>query len=421
MVETTAPQPIAEAALAAVKAELASADVPSDVTRRVLDVVHAALAEERHFLTKIVDSLPLGLYAVDREYRVQAWNRKRESGMQGIARGDALGRTIFQILHRQPAESLKREIDRVFANGELEQFETESRASGEARTYRISKIPMHLHDGDNVTHVVTIGEDITEWKEALQRVAQAEKMAAIGQLAAGVMHEINNPLATISACAESLTLELEEHGEAMLGPTDQSSSEAASTRRGAALEYLKFIDAEVERCKRIIDGLLDFSRKRSVSKEPVDINATVERTLFLLSHHARFKRVSVHRDLGASPATVMANADQLIQVFMALLLNAADATEKNGQNAKITVRTSEASARKEVGVEIIDNGVGIPGSEVGKLFEPFYTTKPPGRGTGLGLSICYGLVADHGGRLEVESTPGSGSTFRVVLPMESVV
>jgi len=394
MVETTAPQPIAEAALAAVKAELASADVPTDVTRRVLDVVHAALAEERHFLTKIVDSLPLGLYAVDREYRVQAWNRKRESGMQGIARGNALGRTIFEILHRQPAESLKREIDRVFATGELEQFETESRASGEARTYRISKIPMHLHAGDDVTHVITVGEDITEWKEALQRVAQAEKMAAIGQLAAGVMHEINNPLATISACAESLTLELGD------------------------LEYLKFIDAEVERCKRIIDGLLDFSRKRSFSKEPVEINATVERTLFLLSHHARFKRMAVTRALGPQ-AIVSANADQLIQIFMALLLNAADATEQKGQQANVTVRTSVASAT--VTIEIIDNGVGIPRSEVGKLFEPFYTTKPPGRGTGLGLSICYGLVADHGGRLEVESTPGAGSTFRIVLPMESVV
>jgi two-component system, NtrC family, sensor kinase len=394
MVETTAPQPIAEAAMAAVKAELASAHVPQDVTRKVLGVVRAALAEERHFLTKIVDSLPLGLYAVDREYRVQAWNRKRESGMQGIARGDALGRTIFEILHRQPAETLKAEIDRVFGTGELEQFETESRASGKARTYRISKIPMRLHDGDDVTHVITVGEDITEWKEALERVAQAEKMAAIGQLAAGVMHEINNPLATISACAESLTLEL--------GP----------------LEYLKFIDAEVERCKRIIDGLLDFSRKRSVAKEPVDLNATIERTLFLLSHHARFKRVRVERDFDAALAMVRANEDQLTQVFMALLLNAADAMEKHTQPS-VKVRTRATMGR--VAVEIVDNGVGIARSDVGKLFEPFYTTKPPGRGTGLGLSICYGLVSDHGGQLEVESTPGHGSTFRVVLPTESVV
>jgi two-component system, NtrC family, sensor kinase len=396
MVETTAPQPIAEAALATVKAELASAHVPPDVTGKVLGVVHAALAEQRHFLTALVDSLPVGLYAVDREYRVQAWNRKRETGMQGIARGEALGRTIFEILHRQPAESLKTEIDRVFATGALEQFETESRATGAARTYRISKIPMRLHDGDEaVTHVITIGEDITEWKEALERVAQAEKMAAIGQLAAGVMHEINNPLATISACAESLTLELGE------------------------LEYLKFIDAEVERCKRIIDGLLDFSRKRPGAKESVSINATVERTLFLLSHHTRFKRMKVRTEFDPSERLVRANADQLIQVFMALLLNAADATEGKNGAGTVTVRTSAPVGH--VVVEIVDNGVGISRSEVGKLFEPFYTTKPPGRGTGLGLSICYGLVADHGGRLEVESTPGLGSTFRVVLPTESVV
>jgi len=141
MVETTAPQPIAEAALATVKAELASAHVSPDVTRKVLGVVQAALAEQRHFLTALVDSLPVGLYAVDREYRVQAWNRKRETGMQGIARGEALGRTIFEILHRQPAESLKTEIDRVFTTGQLEQFETELRwlASVEAGLARRGK------------------------------------------------------------------------------------------------------------------------------------------------------------------------------------------------------------------------------------------------------------------------------------------
>src|SRR5579862_9447348 len=132
----------------------------------------------------------------------------------------------------------------------------------------------------------------------------------------------------------------------------------------------------------------------------------------------RFTRVAVARDLGPS-VMVKANADQLIQVLMALLLNAADATEQKGLEASVIVRTSVSSGT--VNIEIIDNGVGIPRAEVGKLFEPFYTTKPPGRGTGLGLSICYGLVADHGGRLEVESTPGLGSTFRVVLPTESVV
>ncbi len=394
MVEMPAPQPIADAALAAVKAELASARVPESVAERVQEIMRAALTEQRHFLMMVVDSLPLGLYVVDREYRVQAWNRKRESGMQGIARSDALGRTIFEILHRQPAETLKREIDEVFATGQLGQFETESHATGKARTFRISKIPMHLHEADSqVTHVITIGEDITEWKEAQQRVAQAEKMAAIGQLAAGVMHEINNPLATISACAESL---VDEIGD---------------------LEYLRFIDTEVQRCKGIINGLLDFSRKRPADKELVSVNAEVERTLALLSHHARFKRMAVETDLDDRiGANVRANGDQLVQVFMALLLNAADATAERG--GKITLRSRAENGH--IIAEVTDDGVGIPRSDVAKLFEPFYTTKPPGRGTGLGLSICYGIVADHGGRMEVESAPGVGSTFRIVLPTETV-
>ena len=179
---------------------------------RELEVRAQQIVEQRHFIEQVVDALPVGLYVVDREYRVQAWNHTRETGLQGIARGEALGRTIFEILHRQPAETLRREFDQVFATGELSQFETESRASSKGgeppRTYRISKIPLRLH-GDEVTHVITVGEEVTSWKEAEKRVAQTEKLAAIGQLAAGVMHEINNPLATIAACAESMTLGLE--------------------------------------------------------------------------------------------------------------------------------------------------------------------------------------------------------------------
>jgi two-component system NtrC family sensor kinase len=359
--------------------------------------------EQKRFIGNIVDSLPVGLYVIDREYRIRAWNRKRETGMQGVSRDEALGRTIFDILHRQPSEVLRREFDEVFRTGRMQQFQIESRATGEARTYRLSKIPMRLDEDGPVTHVITIGEDVTEWREAIDRISQAEKLAAVGTLAAGVMHEINNPMATIAACAESLQLRLDDLAAAGVVIPPEAS------------DYLRLVDNEVHRCKRIIDGLLDFSRPKGTVRELVDVNDIIERTLFLLKHHARFKKLRVATQYdGEMTARLLGNPEQLIQVFMALLINAMDAT---GDRGSITIRTRSGWPPSEgIVAEVVDNGEGIPRGDVGKIFEPFYTTKPPGRGTGLGLSICYGIVADHGGRIEVESVPGKGSTFRILLP-----
>jgi two-component system NtrC family sensor kinase len=359
--------------------------------------------EQRRFIEKIMDSLPVGLYVIDREYRIQMWNRKRETGMQGVSREEAIGRTIFEILHRQPAESLRQEFDEVFRTGRIQTLHMESTASGDARTFRISKIPMRLTDG-GITHVIAIGEDVTEWREAQDRFSHAEKLAAIGQLAAGVMHEINNPLATIAACAESLALRIE----------DVVTAGGQAPRDGD--EYLKLIDNEVHRCKRIVDGLLDFSRPKAVTKASTSIADVIEHTLFLVKHHARFKKLRVETLLAENVPPVSANREQLVQVFMALLINAVDAMDEQGT---ITIRTKRGrGSREAVIAEVIDQGVGIARADASKIFEPFYTTKAPGRGTGLGLSICYGIISDHGGRIEVDSTPGSGSTFRIILPAE---
>ena len=360
------------------------------------------IEEQRRFTEKIIDSLPVGLYVIDREYRIHAWNRKRETGMQGVSREEAIGRTIFEILHRQPAELLRGEFDDVFASGRIQQFQIESEATGDVRTYRISKIPMRLDDA-GVTHVITIGEDVTEWREAEERFAQAEKLAAIGTLAAGVMHEINNPLATIAACAESLQLKVDDARQGKPAGPDEYA------------EYLKIIESEVTRCKHIVDGLLDFSRPKPATRTVVNPNAVIERTLFLLKHHTRFKRLTVHQELDPAVGDeVVGNPEQLVQVFMALLLNAMDAM---GDQGTVTLRTRRVSEPAPLVVaEVIDQGHGIRRKDMGKLFEPFYTTKPPGRGTGLGLSICYGIIADHGGRIEVDSVHGKGSTFRIILP-----
>jgi len=355
------------------------------------------IEEQQRFTSLVIDSLPLGLYVVDRDYRIQIWNRKRETGTQGLQRSDVVGRPVFEVLTRQPAEELRAEFDRVFHTGEIQQTEIEVILGGESRHFRLSKIPMRL-EGDEITHVITVGEDITEWRTIQEQVMQSEKLAAVGQLAAGVMHEINNPLATISACVAAIEGRVRE------------GSPAAPVE-----EYLTIIEKEVDRCTRIVDGLLDFSRPKGKSKGPVKLDALVEQTLFLLKHHQRFRRLSVHRDLDPAIPAALGNAEQLIQVLMALLLNAVDAMEQGGT---LGVRSGRSRTRSdEVFVEVEDTGVGIPRDEQSKIFEPFYTTKPPGRGTGLGLSICYGIVEEHRGRIEVESTPGRGSVFRVFLPV----
>lgn len=367
----------------------------SELVERTMEI-----EEQRRFTAKIIDSLPVGLYVIDRSYRIQAWNRKRETGMQGVSRDEAIGRTIFEILHRQPAEVLRGEFEDVFATGRMQQFQIESSASGEVRTYRITKIPMRLDDTD-VSHVITIGEDVTEWRDAQERFAQAEKLAAIGTLAAGVMHEINNPLATIGACAESLAIQVSD------GVKD------AAAFRSALLDALKLIEHEVHRCKGIVEGVLDFSRPKPAVRSLIDVNAVLDKTLFLLKHHSRFKKLRVEVEPQIKLPLVLASEEQLVQVVMALLLNAMDAMHERGT---ITLRTRGDAARDAVLVEVVDQGDGIRSAELSKIFEPFYTTKPPGRGTGLGLSICYSLVAEHGGRIEVDSVVGQGSAFRIVLP-----
>ena len=363
-----------------------SQDLATEVALRTRE-----LEAQHNFAARIIDSLPVGLYAIDRGYRIRAWNRKREAGTQGVSREEALGREVFEVLDRQPRDLLKLEFDRVFATGEIQTVEMDSQATGEARHYRITKIPMRL-DGEDISHVITIGEDVTAWRQAQQRLGQSEKLAAVGQLAAGVMHEINNPLATILACSEALALRLGEEDE-----------------------YLKIIDTEVQRCRRIVEGLLDFSRPKSGHKAASDINAIIEQTLFLLKHHERFRWLTIERQLQKDLPQFQADAERLVQCFMALMLNAMDAMNSRGV---LTVRTRRNPQRSdEILVEFIDTGTGIRQEDLPKIFEPFFTTKQQGRGTGLGLSVAYGIVEEHRGRIEVESQMGVGTNFRVFLPV----
>jgi two-component system, NtrC family, sensor kinase len=351
------------------------------------------LKSAQELMGHIVDALPVGLYVVDKDYRIVAWNRKRETGTQGVAREDAIGKSVFEVLYRQSKDQISAELQEVFETDEIRHYEVDSTASGERRHYRLTKVPMYVSGTGEVTHVITVGEDITEQKRIADRILHAEKLAALGQMAAGVMHEINNPLATITAGVDAVRENV-----------DESSEE---------YELLSMMETEVTRCKRIARDLLAFSRPPPSEKGPADIQETVEETLKLLQHHDRFKKIRVQREYTEDLPQVWANPERLIQVFVALALNALDAMEDDGE---LIVRTEALADADEVAISFIDTGCGIPQSELPKIFEPFYTSKSPGKGTGLGLSICYGIIQEHSGRIEVDSAIAVGSNFRVVFP-----
>jgi len=354
---------------------------------------------QRRFIEAIVDSLPLSLYAIDRQYRVVAWNRNRELGELGIPRGSVLGKNVFEVLTRQPRDVLGEEFARVFESGEIERIEQETPSpKGDIRHWLISKIPMWADNSGQVTHVITVGEEVTDRVEANRAIARAEKLAAVGRLAAGVVHEINNPLATISACAEALEARVNE------GVFDGSPA------RDDLREYLGLIRSEAFRCKSITMGLLDFSRTRTSDHVTINLADVIRSAVRLLSHQKRSADVDLKVEIAQDLLPVSGDPGQLQQAVIALATNALDAM---GESGVLTIVGRNEDGK--VVIEVTDTGVGIPAENLPKIFEPFFTTKEIGRGTGLGLAVCYGILTEHGGTLDVQSTVGTGTTFTITL------
>jgi two-component system NtrC family sensor kinase len=393
--ETTGQVIEAATQLAALSVNLSAhyeAAINSSITR--------AREEHRKFTEAVLDALPVSIYVVDRDYRIVSWNRHREIGAQGIPRDAAVGRNVFSVLARYPEGRVRKEFERAFETGEIERIEQQTTAEdGSTKHWLVSKVPMFDPETKQITHVITVGEDVTLRVEAMHAVGRADKLAAVGRLAAGVVHEINNPLATISACAESLEQRVEEG--------DFSESPAAED----LTEYLGLIKSEAFRCKTITTGLLDFSRIRAGERHPLDISEILHSSAKLISHQKRGDQIEFVVESEDGLPRVNADSGQIQQAVIALATNAVDAMPNGG---KLTFRAKGSG--KAVAVEIEDTGSGIPVEDMSKIFEPFFTTKEVGKGTGLGLAVCYGIITDHGGRLSVRSTVGKGTTFTILLP-----
>ena len=235
-----------------------------------------------------------------------------------------------------------------------------------------------------------------------REVIRSEQLASVGFLAAGVAHEINNPLASIAMCAESL--------ESRLASVPQSEADAAVANR-----YLELIQSEAFRCKEITEKLLDFSRLGEVRRQPTAVLAIARDVAEMLRHVGRFSGRSIEIDAGPD-LLVMVNPQEIKQVVLNLLVNALDCVEPEG---KVAVSLSRHG--QDAVLEVADDGCGMTAEVLEHLFEPFFTRRKNGQGTGLGLSIVQRIVTDHGGRIEASSDgPGRGATFRVTLPLADI-
>ena len=247
------------------------------------------------------------------------------------------------------------------------------------------------------------GEDITERKRTEAELLRSEKLASVGQLAAGVAHEVNNPLAGILIYIKLL-----------LKKYKQNKLQTEDTKK-----QLEKIGKETERCSRIIKNLLDFSRQTEVTLRPVDINKVIEATFEIIGHQISLDNIRTEEKLSPSLPLIQVDFDQIQQALMNIMLNAAQAMPDGGN---LTITTSVAksvkignSIRDAIRIDISDTGVGIPKENLDKLFTPFFTTKEKGKGVGLGLSVVHGIIERHHGKITIESNPVDGTTFSIYL------
>jgi len=247
-------------------------------------------------------------------------------------------------------------------------------------------------------------EDRTErLKAAQEQLIQSEKLASLGQLAAGVAHEVNNPLAGILVYIKLLLKKYKEN-----------NLQTEETEK----QLLK-IERETDRSSRIIRNLLDFSRQSEPTLRPVDLNKVVQATLSIVGHQISLENVTLAMNLDTQLPLVLADFDQIQQALINVILNATQAMPDGG-NLKITTSVAEGieiggSPKNTVRVDVSDTGVGIPKENLNKLFTPFFTTKERGKGVGLGLAALHGIIERHKGKIEVESKPNLGTTFTIYL------
>jgi PAS domain S-box-containing protein len=349
------------------------------LSRQELAEANRQLALLKEFSENIIESLPLGVATLDESLRVKYWNTGMEM-ITGVEKADAM--------HSQAEQLLTCLEPRLFSP-RVHEGEITCRRNFEPQI--ILKGNLSKLTGVTKGYVLVL-EDITEKKKIEEELFRATKHASVGRLAAGVAHEIGNPLASISSLVQELQTE-------ELKPFVQES--------------LTTINEQVHRIARIVRNLGDFARLYPRQKTPTSLKDILENTLNLVRYDRQFKKIEIRTDVHDTPPLKI-DPDQIQQVFLNLILNARDAMPDGG-SLDIAIGQTDGQVR----MVFADTGTGIEAEVKDKVFDPFFSTKGPAKGTGLGLSICYSIIKDHGGTIEIDSTQDKGTRFIITIPVEA--
>lgn len=396
------------------------------VKERTIDLERTTrlLQAEYNRLDAIINSPNLGIVIEDKDCKIKFMNKSLIEAF-----GNQIGEKCYEKFKGRKEKCETCPIDEILIKGKKSFTYLDQDSQG--NYYELSAAPFQDETGER--YILETLRDITEQKKLEMQVEeytrnlertneelenalrnlkntqaqliQAGKMAAVGELAAGVAHELNNPLSGILGYCQFALEKITQK------PLQDLTGEDLSTYS----QYLKDIEQQSKRCKAIIQNLLKFSRASGKKDfESTDINSILKETFIFVKHQLEKHKVKLEEELSPSLPLVTGNASQLQQVFTNLILNGIQAMPDGG---KLTVSTRISQDEKTSEISFTDTGEGISKDNLNKIFEPFFTTKKVGQGTGLGLSVSYGIVKDHGGNIEVESIEGQGATFTVTLPM----
>jgi two-component system, NtrC family, sensor kinase len=340
------------------------------------------LKEQRGLLQTILDAIPDFVSLQDRQGVYRSVNQAF-CKIVGKNVSEVIGKTAFDLFVPQKAEIYHQEDSIIFENGKPLAKESKIMGTKGTKWIHVVKIPVLEADG-NIVGLLCSGRDITELKRVQEQLIQSQKMEAMGQLTAGIAHEINTPLGIILGYAQLL---LEDAATESQINTD-----------------LMMIEKHTKICRKIVSDLLRFSRHTESNITLIDMNQSIEESVKVVEHTFKLDRITINRNYGLNLPAVRGDKDKLKQVFVNLLGNAHDAI---GTDGAINIKTDYDPKNDELVIYVGDTGSGIPSDQTDKIFDPFFTTKPIGKGTGLGLSVTFGIINDHGGSIKVASPPSN--------------